>query len=200
MPVKKGKDSKNVYIISGPNGAGKTTSAKVLLQKFLDIDEFVNADEIARGLSPFNPRSVDLTASKLMLNRINDLIKQGKSFAFETTLSGKNYLKLIKKLHKEKYLVNLIYLYLDSPKEAKKRVAYRVKTGGHFIPDEDVERRYYRSLKNLVDAYLDIVDYAILIDATSTAREIVAKKDQKKLRILSKDVWDKILLTIKNSK
>jgi predicted ABC-type ATPase len=193
-------NKKQVYIISGPNGAGKTTSAKYLLTKFLDINEFVNADEIARGLSPFNPRSVDLTASKLMLKRINDLAKQDKNFAFETTLSGKNYLKLIKSLQKKNYSINLIFLYLDSPQEAKKRVAYRVKTGGHFISDEDIERRYYRGLKNLVDAYLDSVDYAILIDSTNTEREIIAKKTKSKLRVLSPQIWDKILTTNKNSK
>jgi predicted ABC-type ATPase len=191
MPRKK-TAVKQVYIIAGPNGAGKTTSAKYLLTKFLDINEFVNADEIARGLSPFNPRSLDLTASKLMLKRIQDLVKQEKNFAFETTLSGKNYLKLIKVLHQKNYQVNLIFLYLDSATEAKKRVAYRVKTGGHFISDSDIERRYSRGLKNLIDEYLDSVDYAILIDATSTERNLIAKKSQAKIKILSRELWDRI--------
>lgn len=193
-------NKKQVYVISGPNGAGKTTSAKYLLTKFLDIIEFVNADEIARGLSPFNPRSLDLTASKLMLKRIQDLVRQEKNFAFETTLSGKNYLKLISNLKKKNYSVNLIFLYLDNTKEAKRRVAYRVKTGGHFISDDDIERRYYRGLKNLVDEYLDLVDYAVVIDATSTERKMIAKKSKSKLRILSPEIWDKILTTNKNSK
>jgi predicted ABC-type ATPase len=196
MP-KKIIDKKQVYLIAGPNGAGKTTSAKYLLTKFLDINEFVNADEIARGLSPFNPRSVDLTASKLMLRRIQDLIRQEKNFAFETTLSGRNYLKVIKDLQKKNYSVNLIFLYLESAQEAKKRVAYRVKMGGHFIADSDIERRYIRGLKNLVNYYLDQVDYAILINSASTAREIIAKKTKARLRILSPKIWDNILLTIK---
>ena len=186
------ENTKQVYVIAGPNGAGKTTSAKYLLTKFLDINEFVNADEIARGLSPFNPRSLDLTASKLMLKRIQDLVKQEKNFAFETTLSGKNYLKLIKILQKKKYQVNLIFLYLDSPQEAKKRVAYRVKTGGHFISDSDIERRYARGLKNLIAEYLDLVDYAILIDATSTERNLIAKKSKTKIKILSPELWNRI--------
>ncbi len=198
--VKNKKNNKQAYIIAGPNGAGKTTSAKYLLTKFLDINEFVNADEIARGLSPFNPRSVDLTASKLMLNRIKTLIKAEKNFAFETTLSGRNYIKLIAQLQKENYLVNLIFLYLDNPQEAKKRVAYRVKTGGHFISDEDIERRYFRGLKNLIDEYLDIINYAIVIDATSTEREIIAKKTEKQLKILSKKKWDKMLSDKENTK
>ncbi len=185
--------TKQIYIIAGANGAGKTTMAKYLLTKFLDINEFVNADEIARGLSPFNPRSVDLTASKLMLTRIDSLVEQGKNFAFETTLSGKNYIKLIKKFHKHKYQVNLIFLYLDNTQEAKRRVAYRVESGGHFISDDDIERRYYRGIQNLIDEYLDIVDYAIVIDATNTERNIIAKKS-KKIKILSKDQWDKIQL------
>ncbi len=167
--------------------------AKHLLTKFLDIKEFVNADEIARGLSPFNPRSVDLTASKLMLKRIDDLVENSKNFAFETTLSGKNYLKLIEKFHKNKYQVNLIFLYLDNPIEAKKRVAYRVEAGGHFISDDDIERRYYRGIRNLIDEYLNVVDYAILIDATNTARDIIAKKS-KKIKILSQEQWDKMQL------
>lgn len=198
--VKNKKNNKQAYIIAGPNGAGKTTSAKYLLTKFLDINEFVNADEIARGLSPFNPRSVDLTASKLMLNRIKSLMKAEKNFAFETTLSGRNYVKLIAELQKENYLVNLIFLYLDNPQEAKKRVAYRVKTGGHFISDEDIERRYFRGLKNLIDEYLDIINYAIVIDATSTQREIIAKKTDKQLKILSTKKWDKILSDKENTK
>lgn len=193
MPVKK-----QVYIIAGANGAGKTTSAKYLLTKFLDIVEFVNADEIARGLSPYNPRSVDLSASRIMLKRIADLMRQGKNFAFETTLSGKNYLKLLAKLHKQNYQVNLIFLYLDSPKEAKQRVAYRVKTGGHFIADDDIERRYYRGIKNLGE-YLELADYAIVIDAASVERKIILKKDKKRVRILALPIWEKIL-SIANSK
>jgi predicted ABC-type ATPase len=192
MPKSKKPETKQVYIISGPNGAGKTTSAKYLLTKFLDINEFVNADEIARGLSPFNPRSVDFAASKLMLKRIKDLLEQKKNFAFETTLSGRNYLKSIKLFKKKKYQVNLIFLYLDNPEEAKKRVAYRVKTGGHFISDTDIERRYYRGLKNLVDEYLNLVDYAVLIDATNTGRQLIAKKSANKIKILSPDLWEKI--------
>lgn len=191
--VKLKKKNKQIYIIAGPNGAGKTTSAKYLLTKFLDINEFVNADEIARGLSPFNPRSLDLTASKLMLKRIDDLVRLEKNFAFETTLSGKNYLKLIKNLQKEGYFISLIFLYLDNPTEAKKRVAYRVKTGGHFIEGIDIERRYFRGLKNLVDDYLNLVNYAILIDATNSAREIIAKKSEQEFKILSNEKWKKIL-------
>ncbi len=189
---------KQVYILAGANGAGKTTSAKYLLTKFLDIVEFVNADEIARGLSPFNPRSVDLSASRIMLKRLADLMRLGKNFAFETTLSGKNYLKLLKKLQKLNYQVNLIFLYLASPQEAKRRVAYRVKTGGHFISDDDIERRYYRGIKNLGE-YLELADYAIIIDAASVDRKIILKKDKKRIRVLSSDIWEKIL-TIANSK
>ena len=183
---------KHIYIISGPNGAGKTTSAKYLLTKFLDINEFVNADEIARGLSPFNPRSLDLTAAKLMIARINDLVKQNKNFAFETTLSGKNYLKSIVEFHKKGYQVNLIFLYLDSPLEAKKRVEYRVKMGGHLIADKDIKRRYYRGLQNLVDEYLDVVDYAVIIDATNTERKLIAKKAKSKIKVFLPEIWNKI--------
>jgi predicted ABC-type ATPase len=184
--------NKHIYIISGPNGAGKTTSAKYLLTKFLDIKEFVNADEIARGLSPYNPRSLDLTAAKLMISRIDDLVRQEKNFAIETTLSGKNYLKSIIEFHKKGYQVNLIFLYLDSPLEAKKRVEYRVKMGGHHIDEKDIKRRYYRGLTNLVDEYLDVVDYAVIIDATNTERKLIAKKAKSRIKVFEPEIWNKI--------
>jgi predicted ABC-type ATPase len=113
--------NKELHIIAGPNGAGKTTSAKSLLPEFLETNEFVNADKIAAGLSPLNPESVSLYAGKLMLKRINDLVAQEKSFAIETTLSGKNYLDLIAKVKQQGYLVNLVFLYLDIPELAKER-------------------------------------------------------------------------------
>ncbi len=186
-------EDKELHIIAGPNGAGKTTSAKSLLPDFLETNEFVNADKIAAGISPLNPESVSLYSGRLMLKRINDLIAQEKSFAIETTLSGKNYLDLIEEVRKKGYLVNLVFLYLDIPELARERVGNRVKAGGHNIPELDITRRFYRGITNLIDFYLPIVDTASIYDASTTKREKVAEKLGDQITILNKQVWQKIL-------
>lgn len=147
----------NLYIIAGPNGAGKTTAAKTILPEILNVKEFVNADEIARGLSPFNPEAVAFEAGRIMRARIHQLIKLNRDFSFETTLSAKNYLALIKELKEKGYFVTLLFLWLRNVEIAKRRVAKRVEEGGHNIPGEVIERRFWRGLKNLT-AYLDSVD------------------------------------------
>lgn len=186
-------EDRELHIISGPNGAGKTTSAKSLLPDFLETNEFVNADKIAAGISPLNPGSVSLYAGKLMLKRINDLTQHKKSFAIETTLSGKNYLGLIEDVRKKGYLINLIFLYLDIPELAKERVENRVRAGGHNIPEPDITRRFYRGITNLIDFYLPIVDTASIYDASTTKREKVAEKLGDQLTILNEKVWQKML-------
>ena len=186
-------EDKELHIIAGPNGAGKTTSAKSLLPDFLETNEFVNADKIAAGISPLNPSSVSLYAGRLMLKRINDLIAHEKSFAIETTLSGKNYLDLIEEVRKKGYLLNLVFLYLDIPELAKERVENRVRAGGHNIPEIDITRRFYRGITNLIDFYLPIVDTASIYDASTTKREKVAEKLGDQITILNKQVWQKIL-------
>jgi predicted ABC-type ATPase len=188
MPV-----TKQLHIIAGPNGAGKTTFAKSLLPASLDTTEFVNADEIAKGLSPFNPSSVNLLAAKTMVKRIEDLVKRNESLAIETTLAGANYVKLIKKVKEKGYLVNLIFLYLDNPELAKIRVECRVKAGGHNIIEADIIRRYYRGLANLVDLYLPIADNALIIDDSNHKKEIIIKKSKRKFTIFQSDMWEKIL-------
>lgn len=184
---------KEIHIISGPNGAGKTTSAKSLLPDFLETNEFVNADKIAAGLSPLNPESVSLLAGKLMLKRIDDLMDQDKSFAIETTLSGRNYVDLINNARQKGYLINLIFLYLDIPELAKDRVENRVQAGGHNIPEIDIMRRFYRGIRNLIDFYLPIVDTASVYDASTTTRKKVAEKLGDQITVLNYDIWQKIL-------
>jgi len=186
-------EDRELHIIAGPNGAGKTTSAKSLLPEFLETNEFVNADKIAAGISPLNPESVSLYAGRLMLKRINDLTQHKKSFAIETTLSGKNYLDLIDKVKGEGYLVNLIFLYLDIPELAKERVENRVRAGGHNIPELDITRRFYRGITNLIDFYLPIVDTASIYDASTTRREKIVEKLGDQLTILNEHVWQKML-------
>ena len=165
---------KHLYIISGPNGAGKTTASYTVLPKILRCKEFVNADEIARGLSPFNPESVAIEAGRLMLKRINELLQRNVSFSIETTLSTRSYFRLVEKAHSQGYDVTLLYFWLKSPQQAIERVAERVAKGGHNIPNDTIIRRYWEGLNNLFNIYMPIVDTWILVNNGETPRIIVA--------------------------
>lgn len=160
MPNKK----HNLYIIAGCNGAGKTTASFTVLPEMLDCREFVNADEIAAGLSPFNPEGVAIEAGRLMINRILHLLKEGETFAFETTLATRSYVKLVQQAQKRGYFVTLLFFSLASPEQAVKRVAQRVSQGGHNIPTEVIFRRYENGLSNLFKLYMPICDYWALYD------------------------------------
>src|SRR5438105_2661027 len=137
-------------MIAGPNGVGKTTMALELVNGNTPIDEFINADEIARGLSPRKPEGVSLMASKLMLLRLRELLKAGKSFAFETTGSGTNYVAYLKDAKEQGYEITSVFLWLSQVEEAIDRVAERVKQGGHNILENSIRRRYYSGLRNFV--------------------------------------------------
>ena len=167
-------EDKHLYIISGPNGAGKTTASYSVLPKILHCKEFVNADEIARGLSPFNPESVAIEAGRLMLSRIKDLLSKNESFSIETTLATRSYFRLIEKAHQQGYEVTLLYFWLKSPEQAMERVAERVSKGGHNIPQDIIVRRYYEGIDNLFQIYMPIVDTWILVNNSETPRSIVA--------------------------
>lgn len=165
---------KHLYIISGPNGAGKTTASYSVLPNILQCKEFVNADEIARGLSPFNPESVAIEAARLMLSRIKDLLGRNESFSIETTLSTRSYFRLIEKAHQQEYEVTILFFWLKSPEQAIERVAERVSKGGHNIPKDVIIRRYYEGIDNLFHIYMPIVDSWILVDNSVTPRSIIA--------------------------
>lgn len=150
---------KTLYIISGCNGAGKTTASYTVLPDILDCREYVNADEIAKGLSPFNPESVAIEAGRLMLERIDYLMTAGVSFSIETTLATKSYVNLVRRAHKQGYNVKLLFFWLESPEMAKLRVAERVAKGGHNIPEDVIERRYYAGIRNLFNLFMNEVDY-----------------------------------------
>lgn len=147
-----------LYIIAGCNGAGKTTASYSVLPDLLECREFVNADEIARGLSPFNPESVAIEAGKLMLQRIELLLSQRKTFAIETTLATRSYASLVKRAHKNGYQVVLLFFWLSSPDMAIERVAKRVSEGGHNIPTHTIIRRYWLGLQNFFNIFAPIVD------------------------------------------
>lgn len=163
---------KNLYIIAGCNGAGKTTASFNVLPQILDCKEFVNADEIARGLSPFTPETVAIQAGKLMLERIDALLDEGTSFAIETTLATRSYQTLVRRAHERGFVVQLLFFWLKSPEVACERVEKRVAEGGHNIPVETIHRRYHHGLKNLFEIFMPIVDYWTLYDNNLQARLI----------------------------
>jgi predicted ABC-type ATPase len=169
-------NDKKLFIIAGCNGAGKTTASFTILPEILDCKEFVNADEIAKGLSPFQPQNVAFESGRIMLSRINELISDNKTFAFETTLSTKSYKSKIIQAQNKGYRVTLLFFWLQNIELAKERVKARVSEGGHNIDSEIIERRYYRGIKNLFDIYLPIVDGAMIFDNSEGKHELLADK------------------------
>lgn len=165
---------RNLYVIAGCNGAGKTTASFTVLPEMLDCREFVNADEIAKGLSPFNPEGVAIQAGRLMIDRIIHLLKEGETFAFETTLATRSYMKLIQQAQKRGYFVTLLFFSLSSPEQAVARVAKRVSQGGHNIPLEVIHRRFHAGLQNLFQLYIPLVDYWTLYDNSTVPSAKIA--------------------------
>lgn len=190
---------KNLYIIAGCNGAGKTTASFTILPEIIECKEFVNADEIAKGLSPFQPEKVSFEAGRIMLNRINELLDEKKSFAFETTLSTRSYKNKIIQAKKQGYSVTLLFFWLENIELAKERVKTRVKEGGHNIPKDIIERRYLKGIKNLFEIYLEIVDGTLIFDNSYGKHQLIAQKfDSEAITILDlekfnrlKDYYDK---------
>ena len=165
-----------LYIIAGCNGAGKTTASFTILPEVLGCKEFINADEIAKGLSPFQPESVAMQAGRIMLARMDELLQKGETFAFETTLATKSYKQKIEWAQANGYEVTLLFFWLDSPNMAKERVALRVAEGGHSIPTETIERRYHNGIANLFAIYMDMVDICYIFDNSEGERTPIAKK------------------------
>jgi predicted ABC-type ATPase len=167
---------KNLYIIAGCNGAGKTTASFTILPEIILCKEFVNADEIAKGLSPFQPEKVAFEAGRIMLNRINELLSNNESFAFETTLATKSYKSKVLEAKQNGYTVTLLFFWLQSIELAKERVKIRVSEGGHNIAPDVIERRYINGIRNLFDIYLNIVDGAFIFDNSNGRHELFVQK------------------------
>lgn len=182
----------NLYIIAGCNGAGKTTASLTILPEILDCREFVNADMIAYGLSPFNVQSVAMQAGRVMLARIKELLGEEKDFAFETTLATRSYTNLISEARAKGYEITLLYFWLHSPEQAKERVAERVAKGGHHIADEVVERRYYRGIRNFFKMYSPVCDNWMLIDNTNNEPVLIAKGHHEDCRVENAELWSRI--------
>ena len=170
-------DVPNLYIISGCNGAGKTTASYTILPEMLHCKEFVNSDEIAKGLSPFNASTmaVAVEASRIMYKRIRELIGLSETFALETTLASRSIAKLVKDAQSKGYHVTLLFFWLNTPDLAVERVKDRVAAGGHNVSEPTVRRRYRAGIINLFDLYMPICDYWLITDNSLSPMEIIAK-------------------------
>ena len=167
---------KDLYIIAGCNGAGKTTASFTMLPEILNCKEFVNADEIAKGLSPFQPEKVSIDAGRIMLERINDLLNSQENFAFETTLATKSYRSKIFLAREKGYNVTLLFFWLRNADLAIERVRTRVIEGGRHIETEVIRRRYKNGIKNLFEIYLPIADEIMIFDNSEGKHDLIAEK------------------------
>jgi len=184
---------KNLYIIAGCNGAGKTTASFTILVDTLDCKEFVNADEIAKGLSPFQPEKVAFEAGRIMLNRIDELLNKGINFSFETTLSTRSYKSFVLKAQQQGYKVTLLFFWLQTIELAKERVKTRVLEGGHNIPEDVIERRYLRGIQNLFEIYLNMVDAVLIFDNSFGNHQLIAQTDNlKELELIDESKFYKL--------
>ncbi len=185
--------AKNLYIIAGCNGAGKTTASYTILPEILDCKEFVNADEIAHGLSPFNPNSMAIQAGRLMLKRIKELLSHDESFAIETTLATRSYINLVRQAQAKGYQVTLVFFWLRTPELALQRIAERVKSGGHDIPTPTARRRYIAGIDNLFKLYAPVVDCWMIYDNSDNPRIAIAQGGRKATtEILNENLYTRI--------
>ena len=181
---------KNIYIIAGCNGAGKTTASFTILPEILDCKEFVNADEIAKGLSPFQPETVAFEAGRIMLERVEVLLKSNENFAFETTLSTKSYKQKLITAKENGFKVKLLFFWLPTIEMAVNRVAIRVSEGGHNIPKEVIERRYLRGIENLFKIYLPLCTDWAVFDNSEEIPELIAEGIGSEITIAKQENWN----------
>lgn len=183
---------KKLYIIAGCNGAGKTTASYTILPEILECKEFVNADEIAKGISPFQPEKAGIEAGRFMLKRIKKLLELGENFAFETTLSTRSYVQFVEKAKELNYQVTCLFFWLTSEELAISRVATRVKEGGHDIPEIVIRRRYKSGLENFFKLFLPKVDNWLFVNNSGDTYEIVAEGGINEVTINNKDLWEEL--------
>jgi predicted ABC-type ATPase len=184
---------KEIVVFGGPNGAGKTTMAARLLPSPLGVVEFVNADEIARGLSPFDAEQSAAAAGSAMIERIDAHVQAARSFAFETTCAGHRHVRLLKKCRDAGYRITLLFLWLPSADVARERVALRVRNGGHHVPDHVVVRRYAAGLRNMRHLYLPLVDIGLIYDNSDEGGQLIAERRQGDSFIIHDEIlWRKI--------
>ena len=182
-----------VYVIAGPNGAGKTTFANEFLPDFVHCREFLNADLIAAGLSPFAPETQNMRAGRLFLTRIKELTKVRENFGFETTLSGRGYVRLLTEMKRIGYRVVLFFLWLPDVDVAVARVKNRVRQGGHNIPEHVIRRRFKSGMRNLFHLYRPLADVWRLYDGSQLPPEVVAHEENQKLQVFHADPFKQII-------
>ncbi len=194
------KSHPKCFIIAGPNGAGKTVFAKKCLLSMFDCNDFINADEIALGLSPLNIQAASIQAGRLFLESLQSHIQARRDFAFETTLAGQGYLKKIPLWREEGWIVTLIYLYIPSSEFSADRVKIRVAEGGHNVPRTDIERRYIRSLANLFE-FSKICDQVFCLDNSKSEATLIFEQSLNKSPvIIDQERYEKIIAQINSIK
>lgn len=181
------------WIIAGHNGAGKTTFALEYLPKVVNCYHYINADLIAAGLSPFAPERELIAASRLFLHEMETCIQKARDFAFETTLAGRSYLKLINRLQHAGWQVELIYLALPSIEMSKARVAERIAHGGHSIPHADIERRFARSLHNLLTEFSYAVNHCSCFMNTNDETTLIFEQQGEQRNIIHDNFYQYLL-------
>ena len=184
--------NKNVYIIAGSNGSGKTTFAKRFLPDYAKCSNFINADLIASGLSPFSPGLVAIKAGKLLLEEINNFSGKGADFTFETTLSGKSHIKVLKKLKEQGYSISIFFLWIPDTTLALKRIKDRVAAGGHDIPAVDVKRRFGRGLINFFRYYKPLADSWLLFNNSDVMPRLIAEERNGVAEVYDKELFNAI--------
>lgn len=185
--------NKNIYIIAGPNGSGKTTFAKMFLPGYVKCPNFVNADLIAQGLAPFEPRAASIKAGKLVLQQIQEYAKRGIDFAFETTLSGRSYVSLLAELRAKGYALHVFFLWLPGAELAIARIKERVQEGGHNVPAEDVRRRFVRGINNFFTLYEPLLDSWMLFDNSKAIPVLIAKRRNGQREVFDEELFQAIL-------
>jgi len=183
----------NLYIIAGANGSGKTTFAKEYLPHYAKCNNFINADLIALGLSPFDPANVRIKAGRLLLEQINIFTEAKTDFAIETTLAGKTYLNLLKRIKDRGYLIHIFFLWAPDIKLVKARIKQRVKEGGHDVPPKDITRRFHRSYSNFFKFYKPLCDSWMIFDNSRPVPRLIAHKTKEGLSVIDQDLFDKII-------
>lgn len=178
----------DLYIIAGPNGVGKTTFARKFLPKYANCKNFVNADLIAQGMSPFSPETAAIRAGRLVLSEIDFFSQRQIRFGFETTLSGRGYLGLIRRLKRNGYRIHLFFLFVEGVEVTLSRIKERVLKGGHDVPEAVVRRRFDRSIRNFFREYQSLADSWYLFDNTGTKPRTIAFKKGSRLRIMDAEL------------
>ncbi len=184
--------NKNVYVIAGSNGSGKTTFARRFLPEYVHCPRFVNADLIAQGLSPFDPNKAALTAGKLVVQQIQDFARQGVDFGFETTLSGRSYVKYLKKFSVQGYQLHLFFLWIPTADLALSRIKERVFEGGHHVPEDDVRRRFSRSLSNFFSLYNPLFTSWMIFNNTGIRPALIAKAKNGRIGVVDRILFEAI--------